>query len=419
MTIQETYNQSKNKFLFNESKKFSILRENILNNFDLSLKVKKNNESLKYLDPHVLEFLYKYETIDSKIFYFEHDEQKIDIDVIDGKILNVKKKNALNAEVIDITFNNINNTNTNAENKFLDFQKNFDKDYVLNLNSLMLNSGYEINIGEDQEITIFISNSVSEKDLTIFQKNIITCSKNSKINIIEECIFDKKSNNSIVNFINLEEGADLNHIIFQKNSEKANLQSTSYADCKKNSRYKQIILNISKSSIRNHHYANLIGENSSAYLDGVFFGSGNQIIDNKTQINHNFPDCVSSQRYKGILTDQAKASYLSKTFVDRIAQKTQAYQLSKGILLSDNSYFHSKPELRIFADDVKCSHGSTIGPIDRELLFYLRSRGLSKKISTSLLIKSFFHDIISETKDKRFIEKFNYHSNVWLSENNI
>ena len=123
----------------------------------------------------------------------------------------------------------------------------------------------------------------------------------------------------------------------------------------------------------------MIGDNASASLDGIFFGSNNQCIDNKTQINHSSPNCVSSQRYKGILTDQAKASYLSKTFVEKIAQKTEAYQLSKGILLSDNSYFHSKPELRIFADDVKCSHGSTIGPIDKDLLFYLRSRGLNKK----------------------------------------
>ena len=119
------------------------------------------------------------------------------------------------------------------------------------------------------------------------------------------------------------------------------------------------------------------------------------------------------------MTDHARASYLSKTFVDKIAQKTEAYQLSKGILFSDDSSFHSKPELRIFADDVKCSHGSTIGPIDKDLLFYLRSRGLSKKNSLSLLIKSFFHKIISDVHDKSFVEKFNYHSNVWLKENNI
>ncbi|MDC1296683.1 SufD family Fe-S cluster assembly protein, partial [Alphaproteobacteria bacterium] len=184
-------------------------------------------------------------------------------------------------------------------------------------------------------------------------------------------------------------------------------------------KYKQFTINLSKGSSRNHHYANLIGENCSANIDGIFFGSNNQIIDNKTQVNHNFPNCKSSQRYKGILTDESKASYLSKTFVSKIAQKTEAYQLSKGILLSENSFFNSKPELKIYADDVKCSHGSTIGPIDRDLLFYLRSRGLSKTKSTSLLIKSFFYDIISDIVDKNFLEKFNYHSNIWLNENNL
>ncbi len=415
MNIQETYNQSKNNFLFNDSKKFLSLRNDLLSDFDLSLKVKKNNESLKHLDPSVFEFSYKYEFPDDNIFYSDYDKRNIEINVCNGKISKIKRKSG----DTDIALNNIDSSNKYAENRFLDFQKNFDQDYVLNLNSLMLNSGYEINIGENQEVTITISNSLSENDLTIFQKNIINCSKNSKVNIVEECIIDKKSNINIVNFINLEDGVDLNHIIFQKNDEKANLQSTSYADCKNNSKYKQVILNISKSSVRNHHYANLIGANSSAYLDGIFFGSNKQVIDNKTQINHNFQDCVSSQRYKGILTDQAKASYLSKTFVDKIAQKTEAYQLSKGILLSDSSYFHSKPELRIFADDVKCSHGSTIGPIDSDLLFYLRSRGLSKKISTSLLIKSFFHDIISDSNDKSFVEKFNFHSGEWLNKNNI
>ena len=85
-----------------------------------------------------------------------------------------------------------------------------------------------------------------------------------------------------------------------------------------------------------------MGENSTANLDGVFFASLNQIIDNKTVINHKFPNCKSSQRYKGIVTDQSKASYLSKTIVDKLAQKTEAYQLSKGILLSDHCSFHSK-----------------------------------------------------------------------------
>ena len=416
MNIQEVYNQSKKNILFNDSKKFNQLRENLLNNFDLSPKIKKNNESLKHLDPHILEFSYNYNKLNRDISYLTLEGNKINIDVIDGRISTIHKN--INDKT-NIDYSNINNFDTKIETEFLNFQKYFNNDYILNLNSIMLNSGYQITVPQNQEATIFISNSISQNDLTVFQKNLITCSKYSKVVIIEEFNEEKPSNNNIVNFINLEEGSDVVHLIFQKNNKKANLQLTSYSNCEFKSKYKQITLNISKSSIRNHHYANLIGENASANLDGIFFASGNQVLDNKTQINHNFPNSVSSQRYKGILTDQAKASYLSKTFVDRIAQKTEAYQLSKGILLSDDSYFHSKPELRIFADDVKCSHGSTIGPIDKDLLFYLRSRGLNKKKSMSLLIKSFFYDIISDIKDNNFIEKFNNHSNIWLKENNL
>ena len=415
MTIHDTYYASKNSFLFNDSVKFSALRENIINNFVLNSKVKKNNESLKHLDPHVLEFFYKYNNLNNKIIYEKHDEDVTNINVVDGKILNLKSNNLDNCSKIC----NIKNQDSLVEDKFLNFQNLFKDDYVLNLNSLMLNSGYHIDIKKNEKVNFFISNSVSENDLTIFQKNFINCSKNTRVFIIENYICEKKSNNNTVNYINLEDGSNVTHLIFQKNSEKANVQSTSYVNCNSHSNYKQLTLNISMGSIRNHHYASLLGENTSATLDGIFFGSNNQILDNKTQVNHNFPNCTSSQRYKGILTDQAKASYLSKTFVDKLAQKTQAYQLSKGILLSDNSYFHSKPELKIYADDVKCSHGSTIGPIDKDLLFYLRSRGLDKKKSTSLLIKSFFHDIISEIDDNSFVEKFNYYSNIWLKENNI
>ena len=414
MSIQETYYQQQNKFLFSNSKLFSNLRKDLLKKFELSSKDIKNNESLKHLDRNILKFSYKYNNGSNKINFINHDENKINIDITDGKIFQVEgQHNGI------LNINNINNNDTSVGDKFLDFQKLFNEDYVVHLNSLMLNSGYELIINENKDINIFLTNNISEKDLTIFQKNLISCGKNSKVKIIEEYVSNKPSNNNVVNFLHIHEGAEVTHLIFQKSKENANLQSTSYANCYKNTCYKQLTLNISKGSVRNHHYANLLGQNSSVSLDGIFFASADQIIDNKTEINHNISNATSRQRYKGILTDQAKASYLSKTFVNKIAQKTEAYQLSKGILLSNNSSFHSKPELKIFADDVKCSHGSTIGPIDKDLLFYLRSRGLSKKNSLSLLIKSFFHKIISEVHDKSFVEKFNYHSNVWLKENNI
>tara|TARA_Y100001970_G_scaffold229352_1_gene284469 strand:+ start:156 stop:1406 length:1251 start_codon:yes stop_codon:yes gene_type:complete len=416
MNVNAIYDNKKNSFLFHDSSAFQILRKKLIEKFDLSPKNLRNNESLKHLDPSFLKFNYNYEIKKNEIEYIITKEDFININVINGKI-NKVKSNDLNKE--NLSINNIENNYNHICNKFLSFQNFFLDDYILNLNSIFLNSGYELDIGENKEAIIHINNSISKDNITLFQKNVINCKKNSNVLILEEFSSDKLSNNNNVNLIDIEENSNVTHLIFQNNSNNSKLQSTSFTNCKSNSTYKQVIINISKCSVRNHHYANLIGDEVSVDLDGIFFASSNQIIDNKTQINHNFPSCKSSQRYKGILTDNSKASYLSKTYVDKEAQLTEAYQLSKGILLSDSSTFHSKPELKIYADDVKCSHGSTIGPIDKDLLFYLRSRGLNKKTSMTLLLKSFFHNIISDIENKKFIEKFNYYSGIWLKENNL
>ena len=416
MNVKKIYDDKKKSFLFHDSNEFQILRKKLIEKFDLSPKNLRNNESLKHFDLNVLKFNYEYETKRKDIKYNDNKEDYIDINVIDGKIHNVDSNN-LNKK--NFLINNIESNNKNICKKFLFFQNFFLDDFILNLNSIFLNSGYELNINENITTVIHINNLISRDNITLFQKNMINCKKNSNVLILEEFNSEKLSNNNIVNFIDLEENSNVTHLVFQNNSKNSKLQSTSLTNCKSNSTYKQVTINISKSSVRNHHYANILGEEASVDLDGIFFASSNQIIDNKTQINHNFPSCKSSQRYKGILTDNSKASYLSKTYVDKEAQLTEAYQLSKGILLSDSSTFHSKPELKIYADDVKCSHGSTIGPIDKDLLFYLRSRGLSKKKSMALLLKSFFHNIISDVKNKKFVEKFNYYSGIWLKENNL
>ena len=115
-------------------------------------------------------------------------------------------------------------------------------------------------------------------------------------------------------------------------------------------------------------------------------------------------NCKSNQVYKGILNDRSKATYFSNTHVDQVAQKTEGYQLSKGILLSDNASYFSKPELKIYADDVKCSHGSTIGPIDENAIFYLRSRGMSKIAAIKILISSFINEELSSIDNEQMSE---------------
>ena len=127
----------------------------------------------------------------------------------------------------------------------------------------------------------------------------------------------------------------------------------------------------------------------------------------KTLINHFAPNCKSNQKVKNVLSSESKGIYQGKIFVKSVAQKTDAYQLSKALLLDDDAEFNSKPELEIYADDVKCSHGSSSGNIDQDSLYYLMTRGLSKKDSTKLLIKGFLNDVlefIKSTKIKNFIE---------------
>ena len=192
------------------------------------------------------------------------------------------------------------------------------------------------------------------------------------------------------------------------------MQFTSHATCHQNAVFNQFIFNCSDVSLRNHHYVNLLGEHSEANLEGIFFAGKKQIIDNKTCVNHLNHSCLSNQTYKGILTDNAKASYLSKTFVDKQAQKTNAYQLSKGVLLSDDTYFHSKPELKIYADDVKCSHGSTIGPFNNEEIFYLRTRGLNPKDAKSLLVKAFCQDLLNKIEEASYLNETSTLVNQWV-----
>ena len=157
-------------------------------------------------------------------------------------------------------------------------------------------------------------------------------------------------------------------------------------------------------TLRNFHFSELIEINSEVDLQGVFFLKDNNTSNNKTYVKHLAEDCKSNQVYKGILNDRAKATYFSNTYVDQLAQKTEGYQLSKGVLLSDNSSYFSKPELKIYADDVKCSHGSTIGPIDENAIFYLRSRGMSKNAATKILISSFINEELNSIDDEQMSE---------------
>lgn len=140
------------------------------------------------------------------------------------------------------------------------------------------------------------------------------------------------------------------------------------------------------------------GENCNSIMNGITLGDGDQLIDHHTYIEHLFPNCESHELYRSILNDRSKGVFNGKILVNSEAQKIDAFQQNNNILLSSDAYVFSKPQLEIFADDVKCSHGCTIGQLDHDAMFYLKSRGIPEKEAKALLLYAFMADVTESIK---------------------
>jgi Fe-S cluster assembly protein SufD len=228
----------------------------------------------------------------------------------------------------------------------------------------------------------------------------IVLEKNTNLKLIT--LFDDNSEN---NFINIIQNFDI--------AQDAILKSYKI-DHKKNSNIKYFYnnINLGKNSIsenfifstgskfiKNEVNCNLNDQFSSAFINGIINLTDTQHHEIKTNINHLAENTKSYQLIKSVLNDNSKGIYQGKIFVDAKAQKTNGYQLSKALLLNENTEFNGKPELEIYADDVKCSHGSTSGNLDEDSVFYLMSRGLSRQQSKELLINGFLMDAVEKITD--------------------
>ncbi len=147
------------------------------------------------------------------------------------------------------------------------------------------------------------------------------------------------------------------------------------------------------------------GENINSFMNGITVISKNQLVDHHTAVHHKTPNCESYQNYKGIYKDQSHGVFNGKVFVEKIAQKTNAYQQNNNVLLSEGAKIDTKPQLEIFADDVKCSHGCTVGRLNEDALFYLRARGISKKEAEAMLLYAFANDAMQNIDIEPLKEK--------------
>jgi Fe-S cluster assembly scaffold protein SufB len=154
--------------------------------------------------------------------------------------------------------------------------------------------------------------------------------------------------------------------------------------------------------VRNNLSLNLLGSNSEGNMFGIYLLHGKTHVDNHTNVDHTIPHAESNELYKGILADQSRGVFNGKIFVRQDAQKTNAFQQNNNILLSEDAIVNTKPQLEIWADDVKCSHGCTVGQLDEEAQFYLQARGIDKNSAKGLLLYAFAGEVIEKIEEESF-----------------
>lgn len=179
--------------------------------------------------------------------------------------------------------------------------------------------------------------------------------------------------------------------------------------------YELFTLTEGEGVIRNQIHAEIQGENGHCWLNGVNLLSNEQHADTTITIEHQAPHCTSKQTFKSVLTDKAHGVFQGKVHVHQIAQKTDGYQLSNALILSEQAAMDTKPELEIYADDVKCSHGATTGRLDEEPLFYMRARGIPEREARALLIQSFCGEAVEGIGDENIQEIVTDKIAQWLN----
>ena len=288
------------------------------------------------------------------------------------------------------------------------------KNPLICLNHALAETGYSLEIDKNYKfkkvlvIYNFFTKDIKNKILN--NKNIIKVNENSELHLIEYTVNKSKFKfiSNIYENVILKKNAKLKNLYVQSNKSEGFFHKFLRNKLYSKSDYSNLIFSSGLKFNKLDIECDLLEENCECNILSALFLNNDEHQEIKTRINHLAPNCKSYQKVKNVLSTGSKGIYQGKIYVKDVAQKTNAYQLSKALLLNENSEFNSKPELEIYADDVKCSHGSTSGSIDEDSLYYLMSRGLSRNDSTKLLINGFLNDVIEIIKSptiKKFIEK--------------
>ncbi len=277
-------------------------------------------------------------------------------------------------------------------------------EHFANLNAALFSDGLFIRV--DQGVTIekpfhIIHQYTSDSNLLVQPRHVWVVNRHAEISVIETVVSGGAAKLWVNGLTEILVYADarLHHSMLQTASTGARLIQQTSVRQHRQSLYNNFTITLPGADlVRNDLQTRLEEDHTETHLYGLYLAAGHQLVDNHTLVDHQKPHCQSNELYKGVLLEQATGVFNGKVFVHQEAQKTNAFQQNNNLVISNKATIDSKPQLEIFADDVKCSHGSTVGQFSEESLFYLRARGIGEEAAKGLLINAFAFDVTEKIR---------------------
>ena len=387
------------------------LRGEAIKNFETSGFPSKTNESWKYtslkkvLNENFSLFPDSNHTVEFKDVqpYFIHDIDTYKIVLIDGKYASHLSQTT--HEDIDVCLMSAALTQSKykpiIENYF---NKITSKNGLNSLNTAFCNEGAFIHIKKNKiskrPIQILHFSTGKEPALLLQPRNLIVVDENAQVQIIErhQSLTENPTLTNSVSEIFVGKRAVVDYYKIQNDKKKASLIDNTFIDQNQDSNVSVHTFSLGGKLIRNNLNFYQKGEHIESILKGITIISHKQHVDHNTLVHHIEPNCESHQDYKGIFSDNSVGVFNGKVVVEKDAQKTNAFQANNNLLVDNKATINTKPQLEIFADDVKCSHGCTIGQLDKNVMFYLKSRGIPEKEARALLMYAFANNVLESVK---------------------
>jgi Fe-S cluster assembly protein SufD len=288
-----------------------------------------------------------------------------------------------------------------------------DRDPVVALNTMLAEDGAVLSVPEGVDAGLLVLISVATARAAFHPRHTIRIAAGARLTLLDLSLGDGAYLHIPVTEVHVAEDAVFSHVRLQNESLAAFHLSTLYAEVAERGTYDSFALNLGARIARTEVHARLAGTKSITHLNGAQLLGGDQHADFTTVVRHDAPSTTSRQTVKNVLAGRSQGVFQGRIEVARVAQKTDGYQMNQALLLSPEAEIDTKPELEIFADDVKCSHGATVGELDAEQLFYLRSRGIPDVEARSMLVRAFLADSLDAVTNEAVREELDRAVEGW------